>query len=151
MPYLVSFSYLLLVHSAHSDQSDFPEIQLYHMSGLQLFLMFQDKTQAPDYDFQGPIVSSPASISDLILCHYFIPVMLSVSGTYHHLYQGFTRSRCSPWFFIWLTHSLLPELSLKIILVVCICSFHTPNSSLLPSPFGNHKFVFCVCESVSVL
>ena len=93
MPYLVSFSYLLLVHSAHSDQSDFPEIQLYHMSGLQLFLMFQDKTQAPDYDFQGPIVSSPASISDLILYHSFIPVMLSVSATYHHLYQGFTRSR----------------------------------------------------------
>ena len=39
MPYLVSFSYLLLVHSAHSNQSDFLETQLYHISGLQLFLM----------------------------------------------------------------------------------------------------------------
>ena len=50
----------------------------------------------------------------------------------------FTRAlldpECSLWFFIWQIHSLLSELSLKIILVVCICSFHTPNSSLLSSP-----------------
>ena len=93
MPYLLIFSYLLLVHPPHSNQSDFLDTQLYHFSGLQLFLMSQDKTQAPDYDFKGPIVSSPASISDLTLYHSFIPVMLSVSGNYHHLYQGFTQSR----------------------------------------------------------
>ena len=28
-----------------------------------------------------------------------------------------------------------------------------PNSKFIlsPFPFGNHKFIFCVCESVSVL
>ena len=36
--------------------------------------------------------------------------------------------------------------------VVCICSSQTPNLSLpSPSPFGDHKFVFYVCESVSIL
>ena len=36
---------------------------------------------------------------------------------------------------------------------VCICQSQTPSLSLpLPAvPFGNHKFVFKVCESVSVL
>ena len=151
MPYLLFFSYLLLVHSPHSNQSDFLETQLYHFSGLQLFLISQDKTQAPDYGFKGPIVSSPASISDLILYHSFIPVMLSVSGTYHHLYQGFTQSRMLT-LVLHLADSfssfrtefkiILVYVSVHSILLIHLCS---------PLPFGNHNFVFCVCESVSVL
>ena len=37
-------------------------------------------------------------------------------------------------------------------IAVCICLSQPPNLSLPPPfPFGNHKFVFEVCESVSVL
>ena len=37
-------------------------------------------------------------------------------------------------------------------IVVCLCQSQTTNLSLpQPFPFGNHKFVFYVCESVSVL
>ena len=37
-------------------------------------------------------------------------------------------------------------------IVVFICLPQTPNLSLpLAFPFGNHKFVFCVCGSISVL
>ena len=38
-------------------------------------------------------------------------------------------------------------------IVVCICQSPLPNLSLpcLAFPFGNHKFVFYVCESVTVL
>ena len=36
--------------------------------------------------------------------------------------------------------------------IVYICLSQTPNLSVLPHfPFGNHKFVFYVCESISVL
>ena len=36
--------------------------------------------------------------------------------------------------------------------VVCVCSSQTPNLCLpSPSPFGNHKFVFYVWESVAIL
>ena len=36
--------------------------------------------------------------------------------------------------------------------VVCVSSSQTPNLPLpSPSPFGNQKFVFSVCESVSIL
>ena len=35
--------------------------------------------------------------------------------------------------------------------VVCICQSPAPNLSLLAFPFANHKFVFYVCESISVL
>ena len=37
-------------------------------------------------------------------------------------------------------------------IVVCICESHIPNyPSLFSFPFGNHKFVFCVCDCVSAL
>ena len=37
-------------------------------------------------------------------------------------------------------------------LLLCICYSQIPNlSPAQPFPFGNHKFVFYVCESVSVL
>ena len=37
-------------------------------------------------------------------------------------------------------------------IAVCICQSQTPNyPSSPPFPPGNHKFVFYVCESVSVL
>ena len=37
-------------------------------------------------------------------------------------------------------------------IVVCICQSQSPNLSLPPPffPFGNHQFVFYVCESLSV-
>ena len=37
-----------------------------------------------------------------------------------------------------------------ICIVVCICQAHTPNLFLSFFSSGKHKFVFCVCESVSV-
>ena len=36
-------------------------------------------------------------------------------------------------------------------IIVCIFQSQTPDLSLCPLPFGNHKFAFCVCESTSVL
>ena len=37
-------------------------------------------------------------------------------------------------------------------IAVCICQSQTPNLALpFPFTFGNHKFVFYICESVSVL
>jgi hypothetical protein len=38
----------------------------------------------------------------------------------------------------------------NLYLLVCICLSQTPNLPLLSFPFGNHKFVFYVCECVSV-
>jgi len=34
-----------------------------------------------------------------------------------------------------------------LLYVICVCWFYTS----FPFPFGNHKFVFYVCESVAVL
>ena len=35
-------------------------------------------------------------------------------------------------------------------IVVCICQSQSPNLSLPPLPCGKHKFVFYICNSVSV-
>ena len=35
-------------------------------------------------------------------------------------------------------------------IVVCICQSQSPNLSPLLSPLGNHKFVFYICDSISV-
>uniref|UniRef100_A0A4W2GP69 Hepatitis A virus cellular receptor 2 n=1 Tax=Bos indicus x Bos taurus TaxID=30522 RepID=A0A4W2GP69_BOBOX len=78
-------------------------------------------------------------------------LILKFSGTYHHLYQGFTQSRMLT-LVLHLADSfssfrtefkiILVYVSVHSILLIHLCS---------PLPFGNHKFVFCVCESVSVL
>ena len=34
---------------------------------------------------------------------------------------------------------------------MCICQSQSPNLSPLLSPIGNHKFVFCTCDSISVV
>ena len=50
-----------------------------------------------------------------------------------------------------LCYTVGPCLSILDI-VVCICYSQIPNLFLpIPFPFGIHKFVFYVCESVSVL
>ena len=36
-------------------------------------------------------------------------------------------------------------------IVVCMCLSPKPNLSLPPFPFGNRKFAFYICESISVL
>ena len=44
------------------------------------------------------------------------------------------------------------DLLAVLYIVVCICYSQSPNLSPTPPfPFGNWKFVFYVCESVSVL
>lgn len=53
---------------------------------------------------------------------------------------------------VWLINMIYMCLVILYI-TVCICQSQTPNSSLSPPPvhFGNSKFVFKVCEYVSVL
>ena len=36
-------------------------------------------------------------------------------------------------------------------IVACVCQSQSPNLSLPPFPFGNHKLVFHICDSISVL
>ena len=63
---------------------------------------------------------------------------------------------CFIFFFIVAYYEILcytvgPCLSILCI-AVCICQSQIPNLALpCPFPFGNHKFVFYICESVSVL
>ena len=85
---------------------------------------------------------------------YQIQVYSKVIQLYKHIYFFqiiFPYSLLQNVEYSFLCYTVGPCWLSILCIVVCICQFQTPNLSTPPFPFNNHKFVFYVCGSISVL